>query len=293
MKDEIVIYLIENKINRKRYIGQTVNYSERMKQHIYGRNNGRNSMVDRAIKKYGVNNFEFRIIAVSTNQIDADEKERLYIEKYNSLKPKGYNILRGGRSQQGAWNTRKVYMYSLNGKYIRQFDSSKQVERWSNSFYLREGVRDCCNGKVKRCKDKIFSFEKLDTVEPYCKPKSCKMKPVFQFSLDGKMIAVYKSVTDASVVTETSRTSILGCLSGIYKTANGYLWSYTDEHKSVSCEIKRTEIYQLDEEKNIINEFPSCASAERALNLRKGAYKTIYSVLGKNKKRYGYYWLRK
>lgn len=50
---KIYIYLIRSKINNKCYVGQTVNYEKRMKEHVYGRNNNRNSIIDRAIKKYG------------------------------------------------------------------------------------------------------------------------------------------------------------------------------------------------------------------------------------------------
>ena len=51
--NEIYIYLIENKTNKKKYIGQSVNYQKRMKEHIYGRNSRQNSIVDRAIKNMG------------------------------------------------------------------------------------------------------------------------------------------------------------------------------------------------------------------------------------------------
>ena len=59
------IYLIANKINNKQYIGQTVNFKKRIKEHSYGRNDNKNSLIDRAIKKYGKNNFDFLIKVTS------------------------------------------------------------------------------------------------------------------------------------------------------------------------------------------------------------------------------------
>lgn len=291
--NEIYIYLIENKINKKKYIGQSINYQKRIKEHIYGRNDCKNSIIDRAIKKYGEYNFLFEIIDIARNQKEADEKERFYISFYKSLLPNGYNVLIGGRNQQGSWNSKKVYMYNLDGEYIREFDSAQEVQRWSNSFYLRESVRDCCNGKIKKCKDRIFCYTKQQNIKAYQKPISTRRKTVFQFDLKGNVLNSFQSIDIASKTTNTSRTTLLGCLKGHYKTANGFRWGYTKDIKPICLSIERTHIIQLDDNFNIVNEYPSCAEAERNLGLRKGAYKTIYSVLNKNKKRYGYYWLKK
>lgn len=95
----IFIYEIKNRINEKVYIGQTVNFNKRMKEHIYGRNARQNSVIDMAILKYGKGNFDFTIIDKAVNQIDADEKERYYIKHFNTLCPNGYNVLIGGRNQ--------------------------------------------------------------------------------------------------------------------------------------------------------------------------------------------------
>ena len=55
-----VIYKITNKINNKIYIGQSINYEKRIKEHIYARKNEKkhlNQIIDIAIKKYGKENF--------------------------------------------------------------------------------------------------------------------------------------------------------------------------------------------------------------------------------------------
>lgn len=50
-------------------------------------------MVDKAIRKYGKQNFTFKIIGWFE---DYNEKEKYYIQYYRSLVPNGYNILQGG-----------------------------------------------------------------------------------------------------------------------------------------------------------------------------------------------------
>lgn len=288
----IYIYLIRSKLNNKCYVGQTVNYEKRIKEHIYGRNAKRNSMIDRALKRHGSENFEFSIIDVSNNQESADNLEREYIQKYNCLKPNGYNILIGGRKQQGSWNERKIFMYDLQGNYICEFKSSSDAERKTNYIYLRKGINSCCLKKVKKYKDKIFLYEKYNKINPYIKPKSSRNKKVYQFDLTRKLIGSYESITMASKLTGTSRTSIIGCLRNDYKKANNFLWSYTKKCPNITIAIERTLIAQYDEKGKKIKEFPSCKEAERALNLKNGSYKNIYSRLDKNKKAYGYYWKR-
>ena len=61
----IGIYKYENKINGKIYIGLSTNIENRYKQHLYDAEHleeRRCSGIDYAIKKYGIENFDFQII---------------------------------------------------------------------------------------------------------------------------------------------------------------------------------------------------------------------------------------
>ena len=57
----IGIYLIENKITKKQYIGQSIHIEKRIKQHQHKRDLN-NSYLENSIKKYGWENFTWTIL---------------------------------------------------------------------------------------------------------------------------------------------------------------------------------------------------------------------------------------
>jgi Trp operon repressor len=90
------IYIIKNKINDKVYIGQAVNTQNRWWHHLSdARKNKKYSLIDRAINKYGKENFYYEILEEQIE--DYNEKEQYWIKKYNSITPNGYNIAVGGQ----------------------------------------------------------------------------------------------------------------------------------------------------------------------------------------------------
>lgn len=86
------IYIIFNDLNDKVYIGQSINSEERFKSHCKG--NYDNSIIDAAIQKYGKEHFWYEVL--ETKIANYNEREKYWIEFYNSLTPNGYNIMSGG-----------------------------------------------------------------------------------------------------------------------------------------------------------------------------------------------------
>lgn len=89
-----IIYSYKNKINGKRYIGQTINPQQRKKAHILD-----STHIDtkfyRAVRKYGWHNFDYEVLAENDNREELDRLEADYIQSFNSIKD-GYNIRSGG-----------------------------------------------------------------------------------------------------------------------------------------------------------------------------------------------------
>lgn len=92
------IYKIENLINHKSYIGQTIDYKRRKQTHIreLRKNEHYNKHLQDAWNKYGEENFDFiswKFENITQKELNNLEKE--YIQKYDSLKS-GYNLIPGG-----------------------------------------------------------------------------------------------------------------------------------------------------------------------------------------------------
>lgn len=86
----IGIYKITNKVNGKKYVGQSNNISRRFSEHCL-----RNEIpVDVAIQKYGKDNFSFEVLEECSIE-ELNSKEVYWIEKENAF-TEGYNCNIGG-----------------------------------------------------------------------------------------------------------------------------------------------------------------------------------------------------
>lgn len=98
MNNDIGIYCIENKINNKKYIGQSIHIHRRWSEHKYELNNNThdNDYLQKSWNKYGLDNFEFSIIELCDID-ELDDKECYYISLYNTFdRNHGYNLILGG-----------------------------------------------------------------------------------------------------------------------------------------------------------------------------------------------------
>jgi group I intron endonuclease len=113
------LYRITNKINNKVYIGQATDVSKRWSDHRRAvRINNPTQIIHSAMIKYGVDNFEFNIIASCNNINDANEVETLLVKQYEShiSTGKGYNISLGGRNAPISEETKQKMSMAKIGK---------------------------------------------------------------------------------------------------------------------------------------------------------------------------------
>lgn len=91
------IYKITNLVNGKIYIGQTVtSLQERWRHHLHA-SRGNNTLICKAIRKYGRDSFQMELIVQACSQEELDYLEAYFIVIWDAQNPNvGYNRTDGG-----------------------------------------------------------------------------------------------------------------------------------------------------------------------------------------------------
>lgn len=89
-----VVYHLINKINGNGYIGQAVDFKDRMNKYK-GLRCKQQPKLYNAIKKYGWNNFDVHILEVARDKEDLNILECFYMDKFQTIEF-GYNLKEGG-----------------------------------------------------------------------------------------------------------------------------------------------------------------------------------------------------
>lgn len=116
MEKTYCIYCHTNKINGKKYIGQTGgDLQKRFGENGYSY---RKQMFGRAIKKYGWDNFEHTVLEQGLTLEEANIKEEYYILKYKTTDSAfGYNVRAGGNNSTLSNETKEKLSNSLHKYY--------------------------------------------------------------------------------------------------------------------------------------------------------------------------------
>jgi len=253
-----IIYKYTNKINRKVYIGQTVNEVRRSWEHKTTKGD---SYFHRAIKKYGYENFEYRILfIVCCNSLQDLEntlniKETTAIKFYNSnQKEFGYNITSGGGGRSG-YKVLSIFDGGLcipvlqidykTGNILNRFRSLYDASEYLES--IGEGSK--CWSHISRAirgnsvafgyywKIDDGSSVDLSSIPSGYKYSSSKQKIVLQIDrITGEVIKEFSSMRAADKemtgkdYSRNSHGQISAVIRGEQKTAYGYIWVLKSEY---------------------------------------------------------------
>lgn len=99
----MVIYKITNRLNGKVYIGKTeATVESRWEDHVSNVEKGYSFHLTNAIRKYGVDAFDFTILDVAQSREELNTKEIYFIALYQSnQRERGYNMTPGGDGRVG------------------------------------------------------------------------------------------------------------------------------------------------------------------------------------------------
>lgn len=164
-KTKGIIYMLTNQINDKKYIGQTVNLERRIKEH---RENNR-QVVEKAIDQHGWNNFELTILEKDIDSGKLNEKEKKYINQYDTFESQDYNLTEGGEHYELTPDIRKKISAAHKDK---NYDYSGAKNPFYGGRHTQESKRKMSknhgdNSGLKNGRSKISSGEAIEIREEY------------------------------------------------------------------------------------------------------------------------------
>lgn len=164
MENNYKIYCHLNKINGKRYIGQT----KTSVQKRWGHNGyeythkSPNSLFAKAINKYGWDNFEHQILFENLTKEEANQKEIELIAFYKSNnKNYGYNLTAGGNSN------------TLNDEQKEQ-RSKLNYAMWENGIFKKAINKEVYCIELNLIFESVLEAERLTGVDNSTIQKVCK-----------------------------------------------------------------------------------------------------------------------
>lgn len=215
----IGIYKIENLINHKIYIGQSIEIEKRWQKHLNAKDN---FVIHKALQKYGKENFSFQIIE-ECDLLDLDNKEQYWINYYNSLIPNGYNMILGGSNGAGFAKGKKVLQYTLDGVFIKEYNSANQAS--NQTGVCHSDICKCCRGDAPRAGEYQWKYSGDDK-----EIKPIKVRTDFSvLQIDkntDEIIKEFSSLKEASEQTHIAKSIICRVCNGKGKTAGGFKWKY-------------------------------------------------------------------
>lgn len=254
------IYMIKNKINGKKYIGQSVNIERRWYDHkykaFYKDEISFDSPIHQAFRKYGVENFDFTILSEClVNELDQKEKD-LIVEN-QSMYPNGYNIMIGGQEFRAEQNycvdcgkviyktaTRCVNCHSIfqrqqerpSKEYIAEQVYLKGFAEVGREFGVTDNtIRDWCRNyelptHTSELKDWWMNFTGIE--KPIVKKKN-KKGQIAQINKETlEIIEIFDNGADVErkYPQYISKTVNRAC-TGNLKTAYGFIWKRLEDIK--------------------------------------------------------------
>ncbi len=293
-------------LNGKMYIGKTNNLKRRWNEHKWGK--GNTCILNNAIKKYGIDNFFFDVVA----EIPFDTVEELnsvlkilemyYIQLFNSFNS-GYNATIGGDG---------ICFYKHTDK-TKEILSQRQKEKWLDKDFrnkcataalgyhhtddakrrIREALLSRDHGIYERAAAKRKGIKR--DPEVIMKGAIKRRKPVLQYSIDGTFIKEYPFVRKAI---DEFGGAIAQCCAGKLNTAYGYIWKYkTEDVYSLKIDppqkfhiINKT-VYQYTINNDYVAEYASITEASKQTKIGRS---TIQNCLcGLSHSAGGYIWTYK
>lgn len=300
-----------NKINKKRYIGQTYSIKNRFYRHKNEllKNKHHNTHLQNAWNKYGIENFEFIILEYCDIEL-LNEREIYWIKFYDSFN-NGYNQTSGDIGCRGYKHTQSEIakmISSRNPKVVIQLDMDLNiVKEWESASQAsktlgvyKNAIINCCQKKnnVKSVKGFVWVYkEDFDNIDyNYYLIKSISIpKKVGQFDSNFNLIKIWDSIHSISKEFPNSSGSISQVCNHKRNSYKGFIWLFVDNNGKpidnydyTKIKVKRTQkVAQYDTSDNLIYIYKSIRDSCNHTGFNK---KSISNACNKNTIYKGFIW---
>ena len=238
------IYCITNLINGKKYIGQTAKLylSARWDGHKLSARNNQSGYLYNAMRKYGEENFVFKVLLYNIPIEQLNFYECLWIKKLNTKCPNGYNMTDGGEGCRRitAWNKgkprSKETIQKIKSHYTPEVKEQMRVRvsGENNPMYGRRGENSPTYG-LHRCGEDNPFYNKHHSEETKAKLSKFQQQRkqkvgMYDINTD-KLLMTFDSYSEAgkylrnhTTFTKADDSAISRCARGIYNNVYGYKW---------------------------------------------------------------------
>ena len=226
-----------------------------------------NEAFHKAVRKYGYENFRRITIRIFPDTEEGREQayklEKIIVNETLLRSRNIYNMITGGESGASIDEAKTIYMYDLNGEYLRSFRGAQNAAIYLSDklgmddiYTIKKAIRNNCLETSNSSYGYYFSYRKEFNYN-----KSERKTEVAQYTLNGKFLRSWNSIAEAEryfKICTIQQACSKKCAAG------GYQWRYyngnnLDIEKLISVKTKNNilPIIMYDKQGNLIKEFES------------------------------------
>ena len=232
-----VVYRLVNRETGQSYVGRTFNFKKRLWEHNYLAKRASGITLERpiikAIREFGMNAFEPEVLyeaeGPNRDEVDRilDEKEKYFIEKYDSIS-NGYNLTVGGKGTIG-------YTQSQATKDKRNKANTGKKRSQEYKIFMSKLMKGKPGHKQseevrRRISNKLKGIPKTDSHRRNAAEakkglkRPCLWIPILQYSPEGIFIKEWPSIREAKNLYGSNQIGC--CARGKFRTICGFIWRY-------------------------------------------------------------------
>lgn len=228
----MIVYLVENKRNGKRYVGLTKHdLDTRWGQHVKDALHERSNMLlHKAIRKNGPDGFVRTVIDEAESEEQLRELEKSWIEALGThVSQGGYNLTLGGDGVSG-WSPSEEHREAIRQAHLGEKNHNYR-KNWGKTSWTEEERQKVSE---KRMGDGNPMYGKSHTEEARKKIGEAtalnKRKSVVQYTKTGDKVAIFNSMKEAAeAIGAPGPQKISDCCRGCCRSYKGFVWKFLDK----------------------------------------------------------------